>query len=230
MVFLVIVYFVHVTCHKIAEYNVRLCTIHLLSNSESPTNKTANTLTKFNIHTTRPTTQPHNPRPKSLVHSQYSYLNIETCLTNISNSNPPNLPIISGTFTKFKLEISPTAINYVLYSRTISDEYEKNLAAEARYETEDPEANSTILQQDGRFLRWEESEVKTEILQHDATFNLQLARSGVEELHLPSRITSNSKKTSVETQSKLWRLLVSNILTYKHIMFILCILHNCQTE
>jgi hypothetical protein len=61
--------------------------------------KRDDTLTKFNIHTTDSTAQPHNPKPKSLAHSQHSYLNIETCLTNTSNSTPPppNPPVISGT-------------------------------------------------------------------------------------------------------------------------------------
>ena len=95
----------------------------------------------------------------------------------------------------------------------------KNLAAEVRSETEDPAANSKIQQHYGRFFRWEESEVNTEILQNDATFTLQLGRSGVGELHMPSRITSNCK-TSVEAQRKLWRLLVSNIPPHKPITFV----------
>jgi hypothetical protein len=49
---------------------------------------------------------------------------------------------------------------------------------------------------DGRVLRREKPEVNSEILQHDATCNMQLVRSGVGELHMPSRVTSNNR-TSV---------------------------------
>lgn len=144
-------------------------------------------------------------------------------MTNTSNSTPPNSPTVSGTFTKFRLKISPTAISYVLYFRNISDEYKKKIWHQKHnLRRKTPEANSKILQHDGRFLRWEESEANTEILQHDATFNLQLARSGAGELHMPSRIASNCK-TLVEAQRKLWRLLVSNILPNKHITFVVSI-------
>jgi hypothetical protein len=56
----------------------------------------------------------------------------------------------------------------------------KNTAAERRFEMEDPEANS-------------------EILHHDATFNLQRAQSHVGELHMPSRITSQLQNISTVT-------------------------------
>jgi galactose-1-phosphate uridylyltransferase len=71
---------------------------------------------------------------------------------------------ISATFTKFSQTISPKAISYVLNFLNLSNKQKK-------------------IWQLKENLKWK---TQRQILQHDATFNLQLARTQVGELHMPS--------------------------------------------